>query len=1313
MTETENNKDLIEKITNGTISYLNFVEKIKQIMKDDIIQSEPNDNSKSKYSYIFRDFNLDCYIIKKNYFDDFRSSIDFNVLIEILKPINDENIKKFKDELKKNLDKKPYEKNGENIKIYSDEEELKEIMKNNNYALINKELLCDVMGVPELQLENNKLKLSKNENNTSLFSVLNNFMMTIHVEGGKEKIEEEKENKEYKNLYYVGDITKKILILLYFYEEKIKNKIKSKIKDVYKFKKYYLINSSWLNEYKEFFSYDIIKKKLDKKYKDYSYNRIKTELNNISKKDIGQIKLYGGSIASNNIRDTSILMVDNNKIKTKNYESSDSQSLASGPEIKFFDIPEDFELINEDIFELLMKEEFFYNMNEDVKNKISYDVLLGNNQIIIKNKLNEKNIEIYKNLNNYLFYVNNENNDNNNKNEKYILKYMLNYDKNDIFFIDLKSILEKGINIYINHYTLDTDKESIKLVQKIQDQKKKELGEFINVGINEEDIENNFKYKIIIENNDKNSNNNNEKNIEIKENINTNNTNNNNYTNNNNIGNTTMNNDTGKINNQNENNLSKSSLVIINKNKISDSQRKNNNDSKSTDYSFEKLKIKIKLLEPFFNLLFMIITNNKEGKNIEINKLIEGEILKKINNNDLPQIILIKENTSNFLNLDLIYKYINSNEEKKNELLKENQEEFKNINKKLKNTESDYQELSIIQNYNDVKNNMNNKYYVLNKNLFKDIFKNIKDVYIYYFISNDKKFIFFEKEEKILQLTTDSDFDKNGLYILNNYDMEIKECLDIINSQILFNKDINNIYIYNEIKEYYLMNKNWIRIKMNEGKKNIRISMNNKHNYQTVNEKPEIKTDLDYLEYPINFEFIDKEYYESIINNLGRKDNKINIENFLTSKMFFVNWQNNIPEEQLKSFNKIYIGLIDNEHPVIYFYLINNKEYSYEFLLQFYEEKIMYEEIKNSIKRKGVGQYIHESIFDFSNNGEDYILINYDLKEIGLFINFNNNIDIILFPQISKCMKYIEAPFFYNGVLQCLSNIKDIKIFFLKRNDLTSIIEENSIFTKYLYQIIQDLWYWNEEDKSNIINNNFIKEIKKSVKFNNSNCDNIALLIKNILLNIHNESKTDKERNKIKNNYTKLDGIYQDLKDMNDNFYSINNSIIQKLFFFKLESKYYCNSCKTNDNHYNIECLLEFDFEKIKKNLTIYTLLEYLNEDIKCPNCNNSNRLIKKFISIPQYLIIIIKRNEKCDFHFKLEENIEIKNYIGDKDIKNMSSYTLISFIKNNLISLCKSSIDNQWYKYNYKQNNIEKCHNIIEDKTIPYLLIYKNDNNE
>ena len=535
---------------------------------------------------------------------------------------------------------------------------------------------------------------------------------------------------------------------------------------------------------------------------------------------------------------------------------------------------------------------------------------------------------------------------------------------------------------------------------------------------------------------------------------------------------------------------------------IPSNSTKDNFDSKGINI-FGKLKKKIKLLEPLFNLLFMNNINNKIQKNFEINKLIEGEIIKKINNNDLPQIILIKENSSNFLNFDIINKYINSNEEEKNKLLKGNQEEFYNINKKLKNTYSNSQELSIIQNYNDAINNMNNKYYIINKNICKDIIKNIKDTHNYYFISNDKEYIFFEKEKKILQLKADSDSKKNGLCLLINYVMEIKECLELINSQIVFNKDINNINIYTDIKynyinKYYLMNKNWNRIKIDKENKN-KYSITNNKNIPVVDEKPEIKTtNFDYLNYPIDFEFIDKEYYESIINILGSKDKIINIDKFLISKMFFVNWQNYIPEEQLTSFNNnIYIGLIDDNNSVIYFYLINNKEYLFKFILQFNDKNIMYEEI-NNIKREGVGQYISEVGVDFSKVKveESFDLIKYDLKSIGMFINFNNKyVNKINIPKISKCLQYIEDLYFYNGVLQCLSNIQKIGSFFLNRNNLIKVIEENSIFTKYFYEIIQDLWHWNAENKSNNININFIKEIKKSVKFKNNNYDNVTLII--------------------------------------------------------------------------------------------------------------------------------------------------------------------------------------------------------------------------
>ena len=115
--------------------------------------------------------------------------------------------------------------------------------------------------------------------------------------------------------------------------------------------------------------------------------------------------------------------------------------------------------------------------------------------------------------------------------------------------------------------------------------------------------------------------------------------------------------------------------------------------------------------------------------------------------------------------------------------------------------------------------------------------------------------------------------------------------------------------------------------------------------------------------------------------------------------MFFVNWQSYIPKQQLKYFNsKIYIGLIDNKYPIIYFYLFNNKKYSFEFLLQFNDEEIMHEEIKNNIKREGVGQYISEAGVDISKVEESFnlpylmnLLIIYDLKVSGIFNNFNNN----------------------------------------------------------------------------------------------------------------------------------------------------------------------------------------------------------------------------------------------------------------------------------------------------------------------------------
>ena len=88
MSDFENS---VEKISEGVFSYLEFLKLFKKVKNDDIFSQEFN---KNKYIYIFRQFELEFYIIDKEYFDEFRKSINFNELIQLLNPIDEDNKKK-------------------------------------------------------------------------------------------------------------------------------------------------------------------------------------------------------------------------------------------------------------------------------------------------------------------------------------------------------------------------------------------------------------------------------------------------------------------------------------------------------------------------------------------------------------------------------------------------------------------------------------------------------------------------------------------------------------------------------------------------------------------------------------------------------------------------------------------------------------------------------------------------------------------------------------------------------------------------------------------------------------------------------------------------------------------------------------------------------------------------------------------------------------------------------------------------------------------------------------------------------------------
>ena len=189
MTENINNFD-IDKIIESTITYAEFLERFKAKKPDKIISPD-----NSKLSYIFREFNTDCYCINRKSLDSFLSSINFDQLCLLLDPINEDK-QKCKEKLKKYLEKNPLNLNELNVLFYSKKEEMKEVVKNlNNYSFINEELLVNGMGIDKLNLRGNLIKVFKNETNTILLSPSNNFLLFFNKKKdleGEEKIKKKK-----------------------------------------------------------------------------------------------------------------------------------------------------------------------------------------------------------------------------------------------------------------------------------------------------------------------------------------------------------------------------------------------------------------------------------------------------------------------------------------------------------------------------------------------------------------------------------------------------------------------------------------------------------------------------------------------------------------------------------------------------------------------------------------------------------------------------------------------------------------------------------------------------------------------------------------------------------------------------------------------------------------------------------------------------------------------------------------------------------------------------------------------------------------
>ena len=317
--------------------------------------------------------------------------------------------------------------------------------------------------------------------------------------------------------------------------------------------------------------------------------------------------------------------------------------------------------------------------------------------------------------------------------------------------------------------------------------------------------------------------------------------------------------------------------------------------------------------------------------------------------------------------------------------------------------------------------------------------------------------------------------------------------------------------------------------------------------------------------------------------------------------------------------------------------------------------------------------------------------------------------------------------YYITGTLQCLLYTLQLTKFF--RNEYKEN-KTKELSDKY-YNIVRNLWNQKEPFSSQ----NF-----KSLIFNFYN-----LLEKN---NIKNDSKEVIEflfekMHKELNNINDYEIISEEINDNSDkdevfnlffnNFKKTNNSIISNLFYGIYEIKYQCNICRETNYDYECFSFIELNLEKkvplrfqkqdnwpMEININLIDCFDfnkndhYVTEEKKA-NCSCGNKLKKysKYLfSMPNYLIIFLKRIDKNIYKINYPEKLDLTNYLIHNEYGQIFNlYAAIplnnlGYNKNNVISYCKYPNNKKWYKYN--ENTVIECEENEFLEEDPYVLFYE-----
>ena len=310
-------------------------------------------------------------------------------------------------------------------------------------------------------------------------------------------------------------------------------------------------------------------------------------------------------------------------------------------------------------------------------------------------------------------------------------------------------------------------------------------------------------------------------------------------------------------------------------------------------------------------------------------------------------------------------------------------------------------------------------------------------------------------------------------------------------------------------------------------------------------------------------------------------------------------------------------------------------------------------------------------------NSMKNIVDNFNKEDIDKYIN-NNNIDI----------NNIYTKYFADAI-KCLNSI-DIKF---------ESLEEICLNLRYLF---------NKQNKD--INDSYEMTVKDFISF--------------LIPKMNEELRENKNDNSSKNN-----GIIDEsdlqlvIKNIPKKWNEIQSLISNEFYFInkKVYECLYCNKIIKYKMNFDFICTLKPDRTVAylnKKSLNINDLLEhyikkrqYKGYNLFCKNCNNYNNIVnitKTLYTFPSKFIIELNY-EQNNFDLKIEETIDIKNYIERND--DISNYKLIGAIfketKDNYevyTSITKNK-DEKWIYFNGNDFQNSSFDELKSHKNLQYLF--------